>query len=236
MSPSALRTGAAMLVVMVAVWAGARMYSGHQSARGDVSIGSGLPGGAAISPSPGNPQGSALDPSMAPAGIPEQVPEFSLTGLDGKRTSIKAWSGHPLIINFWATWCAPCRREIPLLETLHAEGAGQGPTVIGIAVDHRDSVAAYAKELKINYPLLIGEQDALDAAAAFGVVAPVFPFTVFTDRRGGIVALYLGELHRAEARFILSVVRDLDADKVALPQARHTIEEGLHALAAVHQG
>ena len=77
--------------------------------------------------------------------------------------------------------------------------------VIGIAVDDRDTVLAYADELKIAYPLLIGEQDALDAAAAFGVESPAFPFTVFTDRRGEVVALYVGELHKPQADLILSV-------------------------------
>ncbi len=104
--------------------------------------------------------------------------------------------------------------------------------MIGIAVDHRDSVMAYADELKIAYPLLIGEQDALDAAAAFGVESPAFPFTVFTDRRGEVVALYVGELHQAQADLILSQVQDLDRDRIALPQARRAISEGLRALGA----
>jgi hypothetical protein len=109
-------------------------------------------------------------------------------------------------------------------------------TVIGIAVDHRDAVLAYADELKIAYPLLIGEQDALDVAAAFGVESPVFPFTVFTDRRGEVVALYMGELHQSVANLILSVVQNLNQDRVALPEARRTISEGLNALRAASSG
>ncbi len=174
---------------------------------------------------------SSLAEAM-PAGtkIPDHLPEFSLQGRDGKPVSIKAWAGKSLVLNFWATWCAPCRREIPLLEALHREWAERGVTVIGIAVDHRDQVLAYADELKIAYPLLIGEQDALDAAAAFGVTTPALPFTVFTDRRGEVVALYLGELHRPEADLILSVLQQLNQDQVALPDARHAIELGLQRL------
>jgi hypothetical protein len=108
--------------------------------------------------------------------------------------------------------------------------------VVGIAVDHRDKVLAYADELKINYPVLIGEQDALDAAAAFGVASPVFPFTVFTDRRGEVVALYLGELHRSEADLILKVVETLNQNQVALPEARRSIAEGLQALRSATPG
>ena len=87
-------------------------------------------------------------------------------------------------MNFWATWCAPCRREIPLLERLQSEHAADGFQVVGIAVDFRDKVLAYADEMKIDYPLLIGEQEALDAAAAFGVEMVGLPFTVFTDAPG----------------------------------------------------
>ena len=77
-------------------------------------------------------------------------------------------------------------------------------TVVGIAVDHRDKVRHFAGEFKIDYPLLIGEQDALDVAAKFGMDVPAFPFTVFTDRRGEVVALFVGELHRPQADLILS--------------------------------
>jgi len=95
---------------------------------------------------------------------------------------------------------------------------------------------AYAQQLGIPYPLLIGEQDALDAAAAFGVESPAFPFTVFTDRRGEVVALYMGELHKAQADLILGVVQTLNQDQVALPEARRTIAAGLRALQGPSSG
>ncbi len=144
------------------------------------------------------------------------------------------WAGKSLVINFWATWCAPCRREIPLLQDVFTQWSGRDVAVVGIAVDHRDQVLAYADELKIAYPLLIGEQDALDVAAAFGVESPAFPFTVFTDRRGEVVALYVGELHKAQADLILSVVQNLNQRQVGLPEARRTIAEGLQAIDCRH--
>jgi len=134
------------------------------------------------------------------------------------------------IINFWATWCAPCRHEIPLLQSIRQQWRGHDVEVVGIAVDYRDKVVAYADELKIAYPLLIGEDDALDVARAFGVDSPAFPFTVFTDRRGEVVALYVGELRKTQADLILSVVQSLNQDRVQLPEARHTIAEGLRSL------
>ena len=82
---------------------------------------------------------------------------------------------------------------------------------------------AFASELKIDYPLLIGEQDALDAAAALGVAIAGVSFTVFTDRRGEVVALFVGELHRPQADLILSAVQDLNAGPDRrCPQARRT--------------
>jgi thiol-disulfide isomerase/thioredoxin len=168
--------------------------------------------------------------------IPDRLPQFSLADRAGQATSIASFGGKSMIINFWATWCAPCRSEIPLLEALHAEWAGRDVTVVGIAVDYPDKVLEFAKRFKIGYPLLIGEQDALDAAAAFGVETPVFPFTVFTDRRGEVVALFIGELHRPQAELILSEVQNLNRDRVQLPAARRAIAEGLRALDSKRPG
>jgi thiol-disulfide isomerase/thioredoxin len=164
--------------------------------------------------------------------IPDRLPQFSLEDRSGKTTPIASFAGKSLIINFWATWCAPCRSEIPLLEALHAEWVGRGASVVGIAVDHRDEVLEFADRFKIGYPLLIGEQDALDAAAAFGVASPVFPFTVFTDRRGEVVALFIGELHKPQAELILSQVQRLNEGQIELPAARLAITRGLSALEA----
>jgi thiol-disulfide isomerase/thioredoxin len=162
--------------------------------------------------------------------IPDRLPQFSLGDRSGKTTPIAFFAGKSLIINFWATWCAPCRSEIPLLESLQAEWAGRGASVVGIAVDHRDEVLEFADRFKIGYPLLIGEQDALDAAASFGVTSPVFPFTVFTDRRGEVVALFIGELHQPQAELILSQVQQLNDGQIELPAARRAITAGLNAL------
>jgi thiol-disulfide isomerase/thioredoxin len=153
-----------------------------------------------------------------------------LGGRTGKPTSITTWRGKSLIINFWATWCAPCRHEIPLLQSIRREWLDRNLEVVGIAVDYRDKVVAYADELKISYPLLIGEDDALDVARAFGVDSPAFPFTVFTDQRGEVVALYVGELHKIQVDLILSVVQSLNQNRMQLPEARHTIAEGLRSM------
>ena len=173
--------------------------------------------------------------SPAPASIPAKklvanVPDFSLMDRDGQARSLHDWAGKALIVNFWATWCAPCRKEIPLLQRLQQEHAADGFQVIGIAVDFREQVLAYASQMKIDYPLLIGEQEALDAASAFGVEVVGLPFTIFSDRQGRIVTAHMGELTPAEADLILGAVRAVDAGQKSLAQARSAIESGIAAL------
>lgn len=166
--------------------------------------------------------------------IPEELPPFTLLDRNSHATPIANWRGKSLIINFWATWCAPCRREMPLLQALDRDWAGRDFRVIGVAVDQRDNVIAFANSLGIAYPLLIGEEDALDVAAKLGVTAPAFPFTVFTDRHGRIVALYMGEMHKPQTDLILSVVLALNRDQLALEEARKKIAEGLAKLQAAN--
>ena len=218
----------AALVAILGVWAGTRFYASHDAPRD--SGGLRVPAGEASAP---NPSDLAQNSDTLPAPqIPDRLPEFSLGDRTGKATSIRSFSGKSLIINFWATWCAPCRSEIPLLKTLNTEWGGRAISVVGIAVDRRDKVLEFADRFKIAYPLLIGEQDALDAAAKLGVESPAFPFTVFTDRRGEVVALFVGELHRPQADLIMSAVQNLDSGALQLTQARRQIAEQLDALAS----
>jgi peroxiredoxin len=231
-----LRFGAALLLTIVAAWAGWHRYvrvTPNSSAAPAVDRKS------AASPRPpvsGTDPESGPGPSFAMAEIPERLPDFTLQNREGKPTSIVAWRGKSLVLNFWATWCAPCRREIPLLEALDAHWNARNVAVVGIAVDRRAEVLKFAEQFHIAYPLLIGEQDALDAATAMGVASPVFPFTVFTDRRGEVVAVFVGELHRPQAELILGAVEDLNEDRIALQAARRAIAAGLDQLAAGRAG
>ena len=218
-----LRFGLTALISLAAVWAGAEVYLSRFAA--PVEHGVPVPAGES---SPATGQDLDDEPVLGVASrvkIPEKLPDFKLADLEGRLTSVSQWQGKSLMINFWATWCPPCRREVPLLQALHAEKSGQDTLVLGIAVDYPDKVREFRDRYKIAYPLLVGEQDALDVAAALGVASPAFPFTVFTDRRGEIVALYLGELKRPEADTILGVVGDLNQDRIALPAARTRIAE-----------
>jgi thiol-disulfide isomerase/thioredoxin len=234
MNTRTMRAVLGAVVLILGIWAGTRVYSLRGTAQSHRAIP--VPAGEASPPNPSDlvsdeASSEGPTPGVMPSGkIPARLPQFSLQNRAGKETSIASFADKSLVINFWATWCAPCRSEIPLLETLNSEWAGRGVMVVGIAVDRRDKVLEFADRLKMDYPLLMGEQDALDAATAFGLSEPVFPFTVFTDRRGEVVALFVGELHRPQAELILEQVQGLNQNLVQLQGAQRAIALGLRGL------
>ena len=161
--------------------------------------------------------------------IPERVPALELPGVDGKLHTLADWQGRPLLINFWATWCEPCRREVPLLRALKRQRAAEGLEIVGVAIDSADAVRQFIGRLGIDYPVLLGEKDGLAAVSAFGMDA-VLPFSVFAERGGRVVTLKVGELHRDEADLILDRLRELDRGTLTLPAARQQISEGMRRL------
>lgn len=165
---------------------------------------------------------------VTPLTLPETI---ALPDSNGKMHHLAEFRGHPLVLNFWATWCEPCRREIPVLQALRRERAVNGVEVVGIALDHRADVVKYASDRHMTYPLLIGEKGGLEVVSALGMDT-VLPFSVFADRTGRIVTLKIGELHADEARLILDRMGDLDAGRIGLPAAREQIEAGISRLNA----
>ena len=181
---------------------------------------------------PGADAPGAIAPEAPPPlrPVPTTMPDLELPDLSGKARSLRSFGGRPLIINFWATWCAPCRREIPLLRELRQRYRADQLEIVGIAVDFSSAVQEYLRYTPIDYPLLVGEQQGLAAAEQFGM-EPVLPFSVFADTQGRIVAVKVGELHREEADFILTEIRNVDKGQIGLSQAREQIEAQLKELA-----
>jgi thiol-disulfide isomerase/thioredoxin len=184
--------------------------------------------GAATGPGPGPADAVPEGPPARP--IPEAVPDLRLPDLAGQEKSLRDFLGQPLIINFWATWCAPCRREIPLLQQLRQAHHDEGLEIVGIAVDFRTAVTDYVRARAIDYPLLIGEDRGLAAAEQFGMQT-VLPFSVFADAQGRIVAVKIGELHRDEADYILGAMRAVAGGHMSLAEARVGITQRLRELA-----
>jgi thiol-disulfide isomerase/thioredoxin len=153
------------------------------------------------------------------------LPDFSLGNLAGEQQSIQSWPGKPLLINFWATWCGPCLREIPMLKELQT--ARPDLQVVGIAIDKRDLVVGFAGNMEFNYPILIGQTEAWSAAAALGVNIYALPFTVFTAADGSILGVHTGELHAEHLEAFRGIVDDLKAGKIDVDEARAQIAAGI---------
>ncbi len=180
----------------------------------------------AVAPAPQTP---AEEPALRP--IPTDVPDMTLPDPQGQHHALHEYFGHPLIVNFWATWCPPCRREMPLLGRLRRQYHANGLEIVGVAVDFGPAVRAFLHTTTVPYPVLIAEQDGLSSIGQFGM-EPVLPFSVFADSRGRIVAVKVGELYREEARDILTAVLAVDAGQLELAAAREQLRARLVALAA----
>ena len=158
-----------------------------------------------------------LAEASSEARLVESLPEFVLDDLAGNPTSISSWPDMPLVINFWATWCAPCLREIPLLKAYQEDHSSL--QVIGIAIDRVDPVVAFAEEMQFNYPVLVGP-DAMNAAGAFGVDFVAMPFTVFTSAAGNVLGVHTGELHTEHLEEYSAVLEGLRTGAIDTQTAR----------------
>jgi thiol-disulfide isomerase/thioredoxin len=116
----------------------------------------------------------------------------SLADLSGRPQTLSQWRGKVLVVNFWATWCAPCREEIPALMKVQRKYIQNGVQIVGIALDNASKVREYSQELRIDYVLLIGAAEILGLGKDLGNRAGVLPFTVVLDRTGKLVHAQAG--------------------------------------------
>lgn len=103
-----------------------------------------------------------------------------------------------MVVNFWATWCEPCREEVPALVRVQAKYAANGVQVVGISVDSVDKVRQFANEYRIEYPLVIGSIAVIEVTRRLGNKAAGLPYTVVMDRSGRVVRTHLGAISEAE--------------------------------------
>ena len=136
--------------------------------------------------------------------MPSAAPFFALTMQtpDDKPVVFESLKGKPLIVNFWARWCGPCRKEIPDLAEMHARYKDKGLVIIGIAVEdagNRDSVREFARAYEMSYMLVIGgSQKSIELMQSIGNPKSGLPFTVVIDRQGRIVAKKLGAMSKSD--------------------------------------
>ncbi len=160
--------------------------------------------------------------SSAPAS--SSIVDFSLPDLDGNVRQISDWNGKARLINFWATWCAPCRREIPLLKKTQLEHAENNLQVIGVAVEEIGPVLAYAESAEFNYPVLVGEEDAMAAAESTGVDFVVLPFTMIVAPDGHLIETHIGEIHEDQMALIIEVFGQIQGGEIDLAGARSALK------------
>lgn len=137
-----------------------------------------------------------------PGQAPNRLPAFRIADLSGEMHSPADWRGEILVMNFWATWCKPCREEIPMLIQAQKELADQGVQIVGLAVDRRKPVRRFVAKYDINYPVLVPMAATMRLQALLG--GRGLPFTVIVDRQGYIRAKVAGRISRARLNALLA--------------------------------
>ena len=145
--------------------------------------------------------------TSAPAGLTgEAVYAMTLPDLDGNAQSFRQWQGKVLVVNFWATWCVPCREEMPELVAAQARYGGRGLQIVGIGIDDAAKMRQFTRSINLNYPALDGGFGALEMSKALGNDAMALPFTLVVDRKGVIAKRQLGPM---DARFLAALATEL---------------------------
>lgn len=121
-----------------------------------------------------------------------------LMTLDGSAKTLGEWRGKVLVVNFWATWCPPCREEMPEFSRAYSEYASKNAQFVGIAVDNAPKVVDFLKKTPVSYPVLIGNEDIPSLMVKLGNQQQGLPFTVIIDRDGKAVFSHLGPLTHAD--------------------------------------
>lgn len=173
-----------VLIIVVALLAGAGGYFAYSVTRG-------APEG----------QVAAATDARSVSGDPivgQPRPDYTLGSVDGSRVSASDFDGKVVLVNFWATWCAPCREEMPMLMELREQHAAQGLEVVGIAMDDVQRARDFVAELGIEYPNLVGATDVMAAMQLYGNASGTLPYSVLVNRAGEIAWVKLGILERPE--------------------------------------
>jgi thiol-disulfide isomerase/thioredoxin len=145
---------------------------------------------------PAPPVTATVPPGQAAAGsaVVGALLARSMPDAQGTPQALSQWKGKPLLVNFWATWCGPCVKEMPELSQLQAGGKYKDLQVIGIGIDSPSNVAAFTKKFKIDYPIYVDGVAGTELSRQFGNAQGGLPFTVLIGADGQVKKTYLGLL------------------------------------------
>lgn len=127
----------------------------------------------------------------------------SFLDLEGRTRRLREWSGQVLMCNFWATWCTPCREEVPLLVAAKQQYAGKGLEIVGIGIDHATKIRDFAANYQVNYEMLVAGSETIEIMRDLGNKAAALPYTVLLDRSGRLAGQRLGAFRREELAQVL---------------------------------
>lgn len=120
----------------------------------------------------------------------------SFPDAEGKPQALSQWRGKVLVVNFWASWCGPCREEMPMLDEIQADYGAKDVRIVGISAEDAEHLKAFSEEIKVGYTLLSGDFDALVLAQALGNDKGILPFTVVVDKSGKIANTMFGMIDK----------------------------------------
>jgi peroxiredoxin len=138
--------------------------------------------------------------------VPTEMVEFSLPDTDGKVHNINEWRGKIVVLNFWATWCPPCRAEVPLFVDTQEKFRKDGLVIVGVAIDKKQDVANFVDSYFINYPVLVSEQDNTELMARYGNRIATLPYSVVMDRKGKVIETHAGAYKKDQLYSVLNKI------------------------------
>ena len=151
----------------------------------------------------GQPQYQSPTPSSLAPGAANKLAELTVATPQGQVASLKQWDGKVRVINFWATWCPPCREEMPEFSRVQQKLADKGVQFVGIGIDTPDNIINFQRSTPVSYPLLMGSYDVLKLTVELGNKSSALPFTVILDRQGNIAHTKMGKLSESELEQLL---------------------------------
>lgn len=165
------------------------------------SAGTGLGLSFLLRPHPVAPAAEAGSAQSRVVAIGQRPDAISLPDREGSRRRLDEWTGKLLVVNFWASWCGPCRDEMPLFENLHQQMAEQKLAVIGIASESAEDALGFLAQNPVSYPILINApDDPRDVSRHLGNTHSVLPYTVLIDRNGVLAATHIGSFSEQSLR------------------------------------